>query len=473
MKNGNWVPIDATMAKYLPLDRPYTVIEAIYCLQLNYDKGSTVTVAGLAKLWGWKSRGKVSRFLEAIGVEIVYHKDMEKSRNKRGVLVFSKRTYDEHKTDIERTNNGHIRLINNKWLDYETDIKRAYGGHKTDIGCSTINHTTDPYPEKEKEGGIDDRDRNLGNDGDRDLDAYNGSQGIENEIEPGFAASTQEGDGAQGQYKVKADVRGVPGNHGDDNNGRPGEKPLPCGGSLNGSDTANARTGLDDPRPGFNDNIHTGDNRGSDGDSISRDGVDGQAPVGKGGAQVDREEVGDGMVGLGDNRRVDPADHGGVSLSDKGELNHDPLGAKKENEAKPAKKAKEKNGIPYQEIVTLLNEHAGKNFRHTAKQTQALIRARWRDGYTVDDFRRVIIGRVEKWSGDPKMCEYLRPPTLFGGKFESYLQADSTIKKVNLPKKQNKIKCKECANFGTCQNAEEDPIASCALYTPQREMVAA
>jgi hypothetical protein len=133
------------MARYLPKDREYTELEANYSLQLNYDKDSEVTVAGLAKAWNWKSRGKVYRFLDSVGVEIVYPKKMEKKRNKRGKLVFQKRTYDEQITDKGRTNNGHIRLINNRWLDYETDIERAYGGHKTGIGCSTINHTTYSY----------------------------------------------------------------------------------------------------------------------------------------------------------------------------------------------------------------------------------------------------------------------------------------------------------------------------------------
>ena len=46
-----------------------------------------------------------------------------------------------------------------------------------------------------------------------------------------------------------------------------------------------------------------------------------------------------------------------------------------------------------------------------------------REGYTVEDFRRVIDHKASEWMEDEKMREYLRPETLFGTKFEGYLQA--------------------------------------------------
>ncbi len=45
-----------------------------------------------------------------------------------------------------------------------------------------------------------------------------------------------------------------------------------------------------------------------------------------------------------------------------------------------------------------------------------------RDGFSVDDIKSVIEHKVGEWKDDPKMSEYLRPSTLFGNKFESYLQ---------------------------------------------------
>ena len=77
--------------------------------------------------------------------------------------------------------------------------------------------------------------------------------------------------------------------------------------------------------------------------------------------------------------------------------------------------------IPYKEIINYLNEKTSKSFRHTSKETQILIKAKIKAGFTVDDFYRVIDNKVAKWLLDPKMAEYLRPQTLFGTKFESYL----------------------------------------------------
>lgn len=79
------------------------------------------------------------------------------------------------------------------------------------------------------------------------------------------------------------------------------------------------------------------------------------------------------------------------------------------------------DGIPYGEIVAYLNERSGKAFRETSAATRSLVRARWREGFRLDDFRRVIDTKCAEWGRDPKMAEYVRPSTLFGTKFESYL----------------------------------------------------
>ena len=81
----------------------------------------------------------------------------------------------------------------------------------------------------------------------------------------------------------------------------------------------------------------------------------------------------------------------------------------------------QKDVIPYQEIVDYLNLKAGTSYRHSTSSTQKLIRARWNEGFRLDDFKQVIDNMTAKWKGDPKMEQYLRPQTLFGTKFESYL----------------------------------------------------
>ena len=80
-----------------------------------------------------------------------------------------------------------------------------------------------------------------------------------------------------------------------------------------------------------------------------------------------------------------------------------------------------KPAYPYSEIIEYFNSVTGKSFRDTSKDTRRLIKARIDEGATIEDFKRVIDGRFAKWGKDPKMAEYLRPVTLFGTKFESYL----------------------------------------------------
>lgn len=83
------------------------------------------------------------------------------------------------------------------------------------------------------------------------------------------------------------------------------------------------------------------------------------------------------------------------------------------------------------EIVDYLNEKANTSFRPSAEYAKTHIRARLREGFTIDDFKTVIDGRVKAWANNPKMSEYLRPQTLFGTKFESYLNASKAKPKTD------------------------------------------
>ena len=75
---------------------------------------------------------------------------------------------------------------------------------------------------------------------------------------------------------------------------------------------------------------------------------------------------------------------------------------------------------PFKEIIEHLNQKSGKNYRYSSKATQKHIKARIKEGFTLEDFKRVIDWKVSKWIGTD-MEQYLRPETLFGTKFESYL----------------------------------------------------
>jgi uncharacterized phage protein (TIGR02220 family) len=72
-------------------------------------------------------------------------------------------------------------------------------------------------------------------------------------------------------------------------------------------------------------------------------------------------------------------------------------------------------------IITELNTVTGRNFRNTDANMKH-IRARLREGFTPDDFDAVITFKNAQWSARADMKAYLRPETLFGAKFDAYLQ---------------------------------------------------
>ena len=75
----------------------------------------------------------------------------------------------------------------------------------------------------------------------------------------------------------------------------------------------------------------------------------------------------------------------------------------------------------YSQIIDYLNEKANRNYRSNIPKNQRLIQARIKENFTVEDFKKVIDIKVQEWGKNEKMNKYLRPETLFGTKFESYL----------------------------------------------------
>ncbi|MFL8888661.1 conserved phage C-terminal domain-containing protein [Helcococcus kunzii] len=83
--------------------------------------------------------------------------------------------------------------------------------------------------------------------------------------------------------------------------------------------------------------------------------------------------------------------------------------------------------LPIKEIIDYLNDNAGKNFKTTTRKNQHLIKARFNENFNLDDFKRVIDNKVSQWKNDARMNKYLRPETLFGTKFESYLNENVSV----------------------------------------------
>ena len=95
--------------------------------------------------------------------------------------------------------------------------------------------------------------------------------------------------------------------------------------------------------------------------------------------------------------------------------------------------------LPYQEITEYLNNKTGSSYRHSTKKTKDLIKARFNEGFTLEDFKIVIDKKSVEWM-NTDMQKYLRPETLFGTKFESYLnqQVKITGRKEIVPEWFNK-----------------------------------
>jgi uncharacterized phage protein (TIGR02220 family) len=85
--------------------------------------------------------------------------------------------------------------------------------------------------------------------------------------------------------------------------------------------------------------------------------------------------------------------------------------------------------LPIAEIITYLNNQTNAEYKPSSRKTRKLIKARWNEGFRYDDFKKVIDIKTEEWLNDPRMSMFLRPETLFGTKFESYLN-QKTAKKT-------------------------------------------
>lgn len=106
--------------------------------------------------------------------------------------------------------------------------------------------------------------------------------------------------------------------------------------------------------------------------------------------------------------------------------------------------------LSVKEIISYLNLKTGRSYKATSKSTKEHINARLAEGFTVDDFKRVIDHKTAQWINDPKMSEYLRPETLFCSKFEGYLQSAPKPKlEVVKPKPPDNRVVYDCEDFET------------------------
>lgn len=85
---------------------------------------------------------------------------------------------------------------------------------------------------------------------------------------------------------------------------------------------------------------------------------------------------------------------------------------------------------PFKEIIDYLNQKANTHFKYNSKATQSKINARLNEGYSLDDFIAVIDKKCDEWKGT-EFEQHLCPETLFGPKFEKYLNQKPLKPKTN------------------------------------------
>lgn len=103
--------------------------------------------------------------------------------------------------------------------------------------------------------------------------------------------------------------------------------------------------------------------------------------------------------------------------------NNNKLSSSENVDPEPKQKSQK---IPYEKIVDYLNRKTNSHYRPTSKATRRLIKARYNEGFTDIDFKTVIDKKCAEWLQDGNMVQYLRPETLFGTKFEAYLNQPDT-----------------------------------------------
>lgn len=109
----------------------------------------------------------------------------------------------------------------------------------------------------------------------------------------------------------------------------------------------------------------------------------------------------------------------------------------KKVQRQPQVKPKTNNDL-IEQIVDYLNECTGKSYKPNSKVATLNINARLKEGYTLDDFRKVIFVKSTKWIGT-KMEDYLTPNTLFGQKFESYLNENINTEQTKQEKAYEQV----------------------------------
>ena len=106
-------------------------------------------------------------------------------------------------------------------------------------------------------------------------------------------------------------------------------------------------------------------------------------------------------------------------------------------------------------VISHLNEAAGTNYRTDDADSVRLISELAAKGYTAEQMKTVIDKKVSSWLGDPKVEQYLRPRTLFGPKFETYLNEPDSARRQRQAE-ETKRKDRAARNGRRLEEAEKE-----------------
>jgi len=114
-----------------------------------------------------------------------------------------------------------------------------------------------------------------------------------------------------------------------------------------------------------------------------------------------------------------------------------------------------------EEILSDLNLVLGTSYKPTTPKTRELINTRINEGFGLDDFKVVHRNMHKTWGEDEKMCKYLRPITLYGNKFEGYLNIKLTKEQSVSKRIERDPNCKKCKGTGFIMNTDNSIKGKC------------
>lgn len=85
-----------------------------------------------------------------------------------------------------------------------------------------------------------------------------------------------------------------------------------------------------------------------------------------------------------------------------------------------------------QAAISRFESITGQTYRVPSPEVMRYLHAIYNAGHTLEDIEYVVISKLSEWEDDPKMSKYIRPSTLFGSKFEEYLNTAKTSKEAKV-----------------------------------------